>query len=234
MLRTILGNAVEDELIATNPCQIRGAGKAKRVRRIEPATLDELRVVVAGVPERWAMLVELAAWCALRFGEATELRRKDVTVDGSVLKIRRGVTWLNGQPIVGPPKSEAGARDVTVPPHLLAPLLRHLKQWAEPTVNGLVFPAARGGHLNHGTFHKHYRKARAAAGRPDLRLHDLRHTGAVFAAQAGATTRELMDRLGHTTAEMAMRYQHVAEGRQAEIARRLSLLAGEGAGAERG
>ncbi|WP_425471461.1 hypothetical protein [Tessaracoccus massiliensis] len=48
-----------------------------------------------------------------------------------------------------------------------------------------------------------------------------------MAAQAGATTRELMDRLGHTTSEMAMRYQHVAEGRQAEIARRLSAMAGE-------
>ena len=85
LLRTVLGSAVEDEIIATNPCQIRGAGKAKRVRRIEPATLEELRIIVAAVPERWAMLVELAAWCALRFGEATELRRKDVSKDGSVL-----------------------------------------------------------------------------------------------------------------------------------------------------
>jgi integrase len=228
LLRTVLGSAVEDEIIATNPCQIRGAGKAKRVRRIEPATREELRIIVAAVPERWAMLVELAAWCALRFGEATELRRKDVSKDGSVLKVRRGVTWLNGSPVVGEPKSEAGARDVTVPPHLIESLLQHLDTWADPTTNGLVFPAVGNGHLNHGTFHKHYRRARASAGRPDLRLHDLRHTGAVFAAQAGATTRELMDRLGHTTAEMAMRYQHVAEGRQAEIARRLSQLAADG------
>lgn len=81
--------------------------------------------------------------------------------------------------------------------------------------------------MNHGTFYRAFRHARAEAGRGDLRLHDMRHTGAVMAAQAGATTRELMDRLGHTTSEMAMRYQHVAEGRQAEIARRLSAMAGE-------
>ncbi len=48
-----------------------------------------------------------------------------------------------------------------------------------------------------------------------------------MAAQAGATTRELMDRLGHTTSEMAMRSQHVADGRQAEIVRRLSEMAEE-------
>ena len=81
---------------------------------------------------------------------------------------------------------------------------------------------------------KVYRPARAAAGRPDLRWHDLRHTGATLAAQAGATTRELMDRLGHSTSTMAMRYQHVADDRPAEIARRLSMLADQGTGSTSG
>lgn len=81
--------------------------------------------------------------------------------------------------------------------------------------------------MHHGSLYKVYRPARAAAGKPDLRWHDLRHTGATMAAHAGATTRELMDRLGHSTSTMAMRYQHVADDRPAEIARRLSLLAAE-------
>ena len=52
----------------------------------------------------------------------------------------------------------------------------------------------------------------------------LRHTGAVLAAQTGATLAELMGRLGHTTPGAALRYQHAAHGRDAEIARRLSAL----------
>ncbi|MFN2320830.1 MAG: tyrosine-type recombinase/integrase [Dermatophilaceae bacterium] len=79
--------------------------------------------------------------------------------------------------------------------------------------------------MHHGSLYKVYKPARAAAGRPDLRWHDLRHTGATLAAHAGATTRELMDRLGHSTSAMAMRYQHVADDQPAEIARRLSALA---------
>lgn len=71
-----------------------------------------------------------------------------------------------------------------------------------------------------------YYPAREAAGRKDLRWHDLRHTGAVLAAQTGATLAELMDRLGHTTPGAAMRYQHAAADRGLEIARRLSELAG--------
>ena len=76
------------------------------------------------------------------------------------------------------------------------------------------------------TLYKVYYPARKAAGREDLRWHDLRHTGAVLAAQTGATLAELMGRLGHSTPGAAMRYQHAAADRDTEIARRLSELAG--------
>lgn len=64
---------------------------------------------------------------------------------------------------------------------------------------------------------------------PDLRFHDLRHTGAVLAAQAGATLAELMARLGHSTPGAALRYQHAAAGRDTQIAIALSRIA-NGAG----
>ena len=67
-------------------------------------------------------------------------------------------------------------------------------------------------------------RARRAARRDDLRFHDLRHTGAVTAEQSGATIAELMRRLGHTIPAMAIRYQHVAQGRDDEIARRMSEM----------
>lgn len=70
--------------------------------------------------------------------------------------------------------------------------------------------------------------ARKAAGRPDLRPHDLRHTGVVLAAQTGATLAELMARLGHSTPAAAMRYQHAAADRDRLIADALSQLAALG------
>jgi integrase len=71
-----------------------------------------------------------------------------------------------------------------------------------------------------------YYPAREAAGRPDLRFHDLRHTGVIYAAQTGATLAELMGRLGHSTSQAAMAYQAVAMGRDALIALRLSEMTG--------
>jgi integrase len=76
------------------------------------------------------------------------------------------------------------------------------------------------------TLYRVYYPAREAAGRPDLRFHDLRHTGAVLAAATGATLAELMSRLGHSTAGAALRYQHAAAGRDKVIAAALSKLAG--------
>ncbi len=69
------------------------------------------------------------------------------------------------------------------------------------------------------------RQGPAAAGRDDLRWHDLRHTGATLAAQAGATTAELQARLGHSTAAASQLYQHAAKGRDRAIADQLSRLA---------
>lgn len=120
--------------------------------------------------------------------------------------------------IVGDPKSEAGKRDVAVPPHVRPLLLAHLAQHVAPGPDALLWPAADGhGALAPSTLYKVFYPARSAAGRPDLRWHDLRHTGAVLAAQAGGTTAELMGRLGHSTPGASMRYQHVAAGRDAAL-----------------
>lgn len=93
--------------------------------------------------------------------------------------------------------------------------------------DALLFPAAGDPtrHLAPASLYKVFYRARDAVGRPDLRWHDLRHTGAVLAAQTGATLAELMGRLGHSSPQAALRYQHVAGGRDAEIAQALSSMA---------
>jgi integrase len=226
LLRTILGTAVTDEKISANPCHIRGAGNTKRVRKIAPATLHELETIAAHMPEKYRPMVMLSTWCGLRFGEATELRRKDLDLTNGVIHVRRGVVRANGEKIVGTPKSDAGTRDVAIPPHLVPMLKAHRDSLPLRGADALLFPAADGvSHLAPSSLYRVFYPAREAAGRPDLRWHDLRHTGAVLAAQTGATLAELMGRLGHSSPAAALRYQHAAQGRDAEIARRLSEIA---------
>lgn len=191
---------------------------------IAPADVERL---AAEMPAHLHASVVLAAWCGLRWGETRELRRTDVAVDASVLHVRRAVTYRDGSFSVGQPKTKAGVRDVAVPPHIRPIIKAHLKNHLRRAADALLFPDDDGTHLRADRYRTHW-EVRAGTGKPTPRVDDLRHVGAVLAAPSGATTAELMHRLGHTTPRMALRYQHVAEGRDAEIAERLSKLAEHG------
>jgi integrase len=235
LLRTIMASAVNDELIDANPCRITGAGRANRVHKIRPATVDEIVALTNAMPERLQLMVLLASWCALRFGETIELRRGDIDLSAEVIRIRRAAVRVktddlspNGEKYhfeVGDPKSDAGIRDVDIPPHIIGAIETHLAKHVGRKRDSLLFPADNGGHLQPATLYRHWYKARAAVGRDDLRWHDLRHSGSVLAAATGASLAELMQRLGHSTPTAAMRYQHAAQGRGREIAALLSKLA---------
>jgi integrase len=225
LLHAICATAVQDEVLDANPCRIRAAMQTTRKREVEVLTPTEVGTLANKMPAELAMSVLLAAWCGLRWGETSELRRKDVTADCATLRVRRAVTYRAGAFHVGLPKTAAGVRDIAIPPHIRPALKAHLRNHVGRGTDSLLFALEANVHLTGDQYRADWEKARAAIGKPTLRVHDLRHVGAVLAAQSGATTAELMHRLGHTTPQMALRYQHVASGRDAEIAERLSKLA---------
>ena len=230
LLRTILGTAAGTGKIALNPCNIEGAGSVKRVHTPRPATPAQVQALAWEMPRQYRAMVLLAAWCALRFGELTELRRRDVLLSKpdadpeGVVRIERAVVRTEDGFSVTTPKSDAGTRDVSIPPHLVSAIRGHLEQFA-PEPDDLLFPAEHGGHLAPATLYRRFYAARAKVGLPTLRWHDLRHTGADLAAVTGATLADLMGRLGHSTPAAAMRYQHASQNRDKELAAKLSKLA---------
>jgi integrase len=230
LLKAVYNTAVEDRAAAENPCQIKSAGKPPKARDVKPLTPTELVRVAESAPEQYRVAVPVAAWCGLRFGELIELRRKDVHDDGErvTLKIRRAATRVENKLVVGPPKTDAGIRDVTVPPHVATQLREHMTKRTGKGPEAFVFTTTRGKRLSTTAFTKSVKAGFAAVGKEDMRIHDLRHVGATLAAQAGATTKELMSRIGHTTPAMAMRYQIAAQERDAVIADKLSELAAQG------
>ena len=228
LLRSILNTAVEDELIQVNPCRIKDAGTVKRQSRTRVASLPELAAIVEATPERYRCMVLLACWCSMRYGEVAALTRGDLDLKAGVVRVDKNVVWTEADgKIVKPPKTEAGIDTVTIPPHIVGDLQDHLDRFAQRTRAGLMFPFPDrdGDHMRHYERNVWWYPARLAAGRKDLRFHDLRVTGATLAAHAGATVRELQHRLGHATPYMAMHYQRVAEGRGRLIADRMAEMA---------
>ena len=98
-------------------------------------------------------------------------------------------------------------------------------------LDDLLFPDEYGRPVNDERLRRAHKKAAAAIGRPELRNHDLRATAATMSAEAGATVREIQDQLGHTTPQMALRYQTASAVRDAERARRVSEAWGQSSGA---
>jgi integrase len=177
------------------------------------------------MPAKLRASVLMATWCGLRLGGNIGDSPQGCQQGCAVLRVPRAVTYRDGKFYPAEPKTAAGIRDFAVPPHIRPIIKAHLKKHVNSDPESLLFPDDDGTHLRPDRYRVHWEKARAAIGKPTLRVHDLRHVGAVLASQSGATTAELMHRLGHTTPQMALRYQHVAEGRDAEIAEWPSKLA---------
>ncbi len=212
LLRSLLADAVDAELIERNPCRLRGAGKPEPRREPEVLTAAELaEYLAAAEPHRRAILA-LTALCALRSSEVRALRRCDVDDDATTIHVVQGVTRLehgdeHARFVIAKPKTAAAQRSIAVPSSI-QPLLVETLNNHRRGPDALLFPAADGIHpLNDSVLYKAHKRAALAIGRSTLTLHDLRRTGATLAAQSGATTKEIMRRLGHTRPDVAMLYQ---------------------------
>ncbi len=160
LLRTILGSAVHDELIPSTPAtSVEPATPSESTRSSRPPWPSS-RPSSPRCPSGTALMALLAAWCGLRFGELAELRRGDVDTKAGILAIRRGVVRVDGEIVVGTPKSDAGTRDVAIPPHLLPLIREHMLKHAEAGKDGLLFPARGGGHLAPSTLYRVFYPAR--------------------------------------------------------------------------
>jgi integrase len=121
----------------------------------------------------------------------------------------------------GPPKSRAGRRTVPFPDLLKAELADHLQRLGLDDDQALAFTSPMGTPLRHSNFYRRvWMPAIAKAGLPGIHFHDLRHAGNTLTScsDAGASLRELMERMGHSSARAALIYQHSSDERQRKLA----------------
>jgi integrase len=219
LLSSIMRTAVADEMISRNPCQVKGAAVEKAPER-PVASIAEVQALASSMPEHLRAAVQLAAWCQLRRAELRGLRRKDVDLMRSTVTVSvTRTTRMDGTTVEKAPKTEAGRRTIAVPENVVPVLTDHLQRHVGPEPDALLFDCTD------RALGLAWNKARRAVGRPDLHLHDLRHTGLTWSAATGASVAELMRRAGHKSPAAAMRYQHATEDRDRVLAEALAKLA---------
>ena len=224
LLHSILETAADDQLVRRNPCRIEGAGKEESAER-EVVSLPVVFAIADAVPVRDRALVLLATFGSLRWGELAGLRRENLDLEACVVRIVETTAELDrGGLVPETPKSKAGRRAVAFPAELLPELRWHLERFAAAGERGLVFVGPKGGPLRRSNFRPLWNAACEQAGVPGLHFHDLRHVGGTLAAATGASLKELMARLGHSSTRAAMIYQHATRDRDEAIAKALGGL----------
>lgn len=224
LLRAIFSTAVDDEAILRNPCRIKGGGVEPTPER-PIVTLAEVWQLAEAIDERYRLLVLLAVFGSMRWGELMGLRRGDLDLDEALVRIERSTTEVGTRLVTKSPKTDAGRRVVALPVALVPEIRKHLDSFAEPGEEGRVFVGPKGATPFRRNFAKLWSRAKARASvSAELHFHDLRHTGNHFAAASGATIRELMGRMGHASMRAALIYQHRTAERDRAIADALDVL----------
>ncbi|MDQ1245825.1 MAG: hypothetical protein QG597_192, partial [Actinomycetota bacterium] len=208
-------------------CRIRGASARKAAER-PVLSIPEVLALADEVPPRYEALVHLLVWSGLRIGEASALQRRDLdlTPGRASLSVRERIYPLKGVYDIDTPKSRAGVRTIAIPTVLAEQLDRHLGTYTGPGSSSWVFTTETGGNIR-TSYYQMLRRALVRLGRPDIRPHDLRHTGMTLAAEAGASLAELKHRLGQSTTQAAEIYLHATADHGRQIAERMDELARE-------
>ncbi|MBB3728886.1 hypothetical protein [Nonomuraea dietziae] len=107
--------------------------------------MKQVFVLADSIEPRFRMLMLLATFASLRWGELAALQRRNVDLAAGTIRIVGTTTELkDGSVTIGPPKSEAGKRLVSVPAMLLPDLKEHMEKYAEEGEFGHVFVGPQG------------------------------------------------------------------------------------------
>jgi integrase len=219
LLRQILQASVDDRLLRSNPCDLKGAAVERSAERPIP-TLDQVLALSESIKPEYRLMVLMAGFVGLRRGECFALRVDDferglnhwtVAIDASIVFVRNEAHHQA-------PKTMAGVRRLAIPSAVSAEVEQHFADFDRTESSAFLFVDQRTGTTPTITvWRRVWANARRDSG-VDCTFHDLRHHAGTLAATAGASIRESMARLGHSSPRAALRYQHIAETRDAEVA----------------
>lgn len=224
VLHKALDQAVELEYIKTNPSNKCKLPKANN-KEFHPMETDEIsRFLELIEKDRFKNLFYTTLFVGLRRGEVLGLTWDCVDFDNCTITInkqlKRDTHYAHYKYILDSTKNSK-ARTIRVATPVMV-VLADQKKWQQKASEcaggawsnemNLVFTNELGRNLKHDIVYKSYKKIVTELGRPDLRLHDLRHTYATISIEAGDDIKTVQGNLGHATASFTLdRYGHVSE-----------------------
>ena len=207
LLKAVFNVALEDEIIESNPCRIKGAGSANHPERVI-ATNEQIAALIHEVPERYKASVLMAAITSIRASELFGLQRKHINPLKLEITIEHQLTGYSADlEMFVPTKTDAGNRTVPIPAGLMESIQIHMDKFTNPNPDALIFTTSNGKPLYKGR-RSWFVTAKRRLDLDHLHFHDLRHTGQTLAMEKGATVKDLQRRAGQASEQAAQIYVH--------------------------
>lgn len=214
LLHSALRRAVMSGIIPSNPADSTQLPQVKKPD-LKPLMDDDIARFLAAIQgDRFERLYLLDLFTGLRQSEILGLQWEDVDLDAGLLHICRQLQrQLSGEYIFLDETKNGKARLVPISSGLVSVLRAQRRQqamwkiaageaWDNP--HNLVFTNELGHYIPHPTVYKHFKSIVAKMGRPEVRFHDLRHSCAIMALQAGCSVKAVQDQLGHYSSAFTM------------------------------
>lgn len=237
--------AVEGDLLQRSPAERAKPPRPEAGARRHEAFRAWTGAELAAFLERTTHQRHHAAWhllamTGLRRGEALALGWDAVDLEAGSVSVRRILTdVVAGEPVWSDPKTDRGRRLITLDTTTVAKLRAHRVAQAEERLAvgpgyrdlGLVFAMPDGRPVHPERFSREFVQTVARSGLPQIRLHDLRHTWASLALQAGVHPKVVQERLGHSNIAITLDiYSHLIPAMQTDAADRVAALVVTGGG----
>jgi len=215
MLHSVFRRAVRDRIITFNPCEETELPKVVTQRR-RTLTPDEYRRVLAAVPDRYRLMVQVAVETGLRWGELIALRpghldflHGTLTVEETIVEVPKRAAPNGQRMIVKPYPKDNEWRRMGLRPGLLDQLRDHIRDH-ELGTDDLLCATRDGTPISRNTFRtRAWAPAVKASGLDfNVRIHDLRHAHASWLLAGGADLKSVMDRMGHSQIQTTQKYLH--------------------------
>jgi len=224
------GHLPKNPLDAADPPRKKDDG----AREMQTWSKEQLKAFLTAVgEERLSSLWHTIVMTGMRRGEAIGLRWIDVDLENARLAVRRALIPISREVVVSAPKTAKGRRVIALDPGTVEVLkgqaARQLGEQTQPGESwletGLVFTLENGKALDPESVSRYFRQAVKQSLLPQIRLHDLRHTHATLALQAGIHPKVVSERLGHATISITLdTYSHAIPAMQEEAAALIAAL----------
>lgn len=244
LLVAVMKRALEDGLILSTPCSVRGAQSANSGKEIVCPTPEDVAKIAKSMGGSLTLMVLLMSYGGLRYGEITELRRKDIsfvkngTQEHYEIHVSRAVSYVNKKFVIGSPKSKASKRTIALTSNLNLMIRAFLDSFdASAAPGSLLFPSPTDNqvHMRNDYFAKQLIRAKKTVGLSSSGItpHSFRHFAGTYFASSGANLAEVKSWLGDSSTAAVQRYLHPV-GRDYQIAQNMPFDLALGGGEAQG